>query len=163
MEHFKTMQYFKSVKPDGFTRHGLDWNVPTGTIVRADHDLLPSNTGPCPKREGDGITIAKTFAGAALAGWPTQRCCAVTFDRLDVLGEDQDKIRVRAVRVGEWFDAIDLLRKGYGAGANLSRAYLSGADLSRADLSGADLYGANLSGANLSEWERAPGGTARRL
>jgi len=141
---------FKSVRPDGTTRNGLNWNVPSGTVIRADHNLDPINTGACPTREGDGITVAKTWHGAALAGWPTQRCCTITVEPDDILGEDEHKLRARAVTVGEWYDAQQLLRNDCGTRANLTEADLSGAYLSGAYLSGANLSGAYLSGANLS-------------
>ena len=166
------MQLFKAVPPSGVTRGALDWNVPTGTVIRCDHNVAdPDHGDVCPQHEGDGISVAKTWAGAAQAGFPTVRCCAVTVDPADILAEDDHKVRARAVTVGEWFDAAELLRQGwgdaraylsgaylsgaylYGAdlyGADLRRAYLSGADLRRADLSGADLSRVNLSEANLS-------------
>ena len=158
-----TAQYFKSVRPDGTTRNGLDWNVPTGTVIRVDHAVADDDDGHvCPTHEGDGITIAKTWRGAALAGWSTQRCCTVTVDPADVLAEDSDKMRVRAVTVGEWYDAVGLLRRGFGAGADLARANLTRANLAGADLAGADLAGANLAGAYLGLWERGPAGYARK-
>ena len=116
---------FKAVKPSGFTRNGLNWNVPAGTVIRADHNVNDKDHGGvCPRGEGDGISIAKTWRGAAAAGWPTARCCTVEIDPADVLAEDANKIRVRAVTVGEWFDATELLRLGFGGEANLSEADL---------------------------------------
>ena len=142
--------YFKAVPPSGVTRGTLDWNVASGTVVRCDHNVTdPDHGDQCPHQEGDGISIAKTWRGAALAGFSTGRCCVVSFDPADVLAEGGDKVRVRAVTVGEWFDAAELLRQGWGAGADLSDANLYGANLYGADLSGANLYGADLYGANL--------------
>ena len=147
------MQLFKAVPPSGVTRGALDWNVPTGTVIRCDHNVAdPDHGDVCPQHEGDGISVAKTWAGAAQAGFPTVRCCAVTVDPADILAEDDHKVRARAVTVGEWFDAAELLRQGWGdARAYLSGAYLSGAYLYGADLYGADLRRAYLSGADLSE------------
>jgi len=189
----RTQGLFKAVRPSGLTRNGLDWNVLSGTVVRADHNVADDDHGGvCPKHEGDGISIAKTWRGAAMAGFATLRCCTVMVDEADVLAEDDNKIRVRAVTVGEWFDATKLIRQGwcYGAnlaGANLYGANLYGADLARADLARANLYGAdlaradlyranlaganlyganlagaNLAGANLAGWERGPDGYAQR-
>jgi hypothetical protein len=143
--------YFKAVPPSGVTRGTLDWNVPTGTVIRCDHNVTtPDHGDVCPRREGDGISIAKTWRGAGLAGHPTGRCCTVAIDPADILAEDGHKIRVRAATVGDWYDAAELLRQGWGARANLAGADLFGADLSGADLSEAYLSRANLSGADLS-------------
>jgi len=152
----RTKGLFKAVRPDGRSRNGLDWNVPIGTVVRADHNVAEVDHGAvCPRHEGDGISIVKTWKGAAQTGFPTARCCTVAINEDDILAEDGYKVRVRAVTVTGWFDAPGLLRRGcargaYLYGANLSGADLSGADLSRACLSSANLYGANLIGANLS-------------
>jgi len=147
----RTEGLFKAVRPDGTTRNGLDWNVPIGTVVRADHNVAEVDHGSvCSRREGDGISVAKTWKGAAQAGFPTGRCCTVEIDPADVLAEDDDMVRVRAVTVGEWFDAPGLLRRGCGRGADLRNADLYGADLRGADLSEADLYRAHLTGAHLA-------------
>jgi hypothetical protein len=140
--------FWKAVRPDLTTKHGQKWYP--GTTVRADHNLDPSNTGPCPTREGDGLCLAKTWKGAASAGHPTVTCYEITIDSAQILAEDDDKVRISGeITIGDPYDATALLRQGFGARANLHRADLSGADLSGADLSGANLYGADLSGANL--------------
>ncbi len=92
-----TTPYFKAVRPNGQTRNGLDWNVPSGTVVRADHNIgTPDHGEVCPKEEGDGISVAKTWFGASQASFPTVRCCTISFDPADVLAEDDHKVRVRA-------------------------------------------------------------------
>jgi len=159
-------QAWKAVRPDGTTRKGFSWEVGIGGTVQSDHNINPDNTSTCPTREGDGLCIAKTWQGAASAGFATSRCLIVEFNAAQVIAEDDNKIRVAGpVTVMDVYDAQALLRAGCGAdshlsgadlsgadlsGANLSRATLSGADLSGADLYGADLYGANLARADLA-------------
>jgi len=146
-----TITAWKAVRPDGTTRNGFSWDVGVGGHIRSDDNIDPHNAGACPTQEGDGLCLAKTWAGAASAGFPTQRCLVVKFDDSQVLGQDPDKWRVAGVvSVVSVYDAQGLLRGGFGNGADLSGADLSGANLSRADLSGADLSGANLSRADLS-------------
>jgi len=98
--------------------------------------------------------LAKTWRGAASGFIPAVTCLLVEFDQADVLGEDDDKIRVSRCQVVDVFDGPALIRGGWcrGAnlrGANLRDAYLGGAYLYGADLYGADLYGADLYGADL--------------
>ena len=139
---------WKAVRPDLTTRNGFRWYP--GTTVRSDHNLDPTNTDVCPRQEGDGLCIAKTWAGAASAGFPTLSCVLLTYDPDQVIAEDDDKIRVRGpVHVGDVFDAQALLRAGFGRDADLRNADLRGANLWDANLGGANLEGANLRGANL--------------
>ena len=76
----------------------------------------------------------------------------------DILGEDEEKVRVRKMQTTlitpSWLHR--LIRWGFFRyarlqGVNLHGANLQGANLQRADLEGANLKGANLKGANLQE------------
>ena len=139
---------WRVVHPDGRSRSGFRWpfkgiaKVPAKGVDRG-------NMGPCPSAEGDGLCLAKTWGGAALGGIPAITGLAVAYRQEDVLGEDDQKLRVSRCRVLDVLDLLRLLRKGHGSRADLTGAYLTGADLSGAYLYGADLTGANLSGANL--------------
>jgi hypothetical protein len=127
----------------------------------------------CPVLTGDGVCLAKTWAGAASGGTSagTGVVLLCSYDPKDVLGQSDDKLRVRRAFVLDVLDPLNVLRPGAnlrGAdfrGANLpsfdfgntdlcrarfEHADLRGATLFGADLSGARLQGANLSGANLS-------------
>ncbi len=162
---------WRSVHPDLRSSRGFRWPFPGGEAVAP----LPAGRKftrgeSCPEFTGDGLCLAKTWRGAASGGIPAITCLLVTYDPADVLGEDDDKLRVSRCRVVDVFDAPALVRDGwcagadlcganfYGAnlsgadlyGANLTRANLTRAYLTRADLSGADLTGASLSGANLT-------------
>jgi len=124
-----TAQGWKAVRPDLTTKHGFKWWP--NTTVQSDHNLNPENTGICPEREGDGLSIAKTWAGAASAGFTTSTCVTVEYDTDNVVAEDDNKIRVAGeIRVTGIYDAQALLRQGFGvladlSGANLSRACAS--------------------------------------
>jgi uncharacterized protein YjbI with pentapeptide repeats len=75
----------------------------------------------------------------------------VEFDGADVVGEDDNKIRVAGpVTVTGVYDAVAVLRAGFGAGANLTGANLYGANLTGANLTGANLTRANLYRADLT-------------
>ena len=151
-----TRQAWRSVHPDLRSSHGYRWPFPGHDAVAPLPDGAEFTSGdPCPQFVGDGLCLAKTWRGAASGGIPAITCLLVEFDDGDVLGEDDDKVRVSSCRVVDVFDAPALLRDGWGkgaylSGATLSRAYLTMADLTRADLTGATLYGATLSGATLS-------------
>jgi len=141
---------WRSVHPDLRSSHGFRWPFPGGEAVAPLPDGEEFTRGdPCPQFVGDGLCMAKTWKGAASGSIPAITCLLVTYDPADVLGEDDDRLRVSRCRVVEVFDAPGLLRAGFGAGADLSGADLRGANLSRANLSGADLRGANLGWAYL--------------
>ena len=143
-----TIQGWKAVKPDLTTRHGFKWWP--GTTVQSDHNLNPDNTGVCPTREGDGLCIARTWAGAASAGFPTSTCVIVEYEPDQVLAEDPDKLRVKGpIRVVDVYDAQALLRQGFGISADLHGADLRSADLRYSNLRYANLHGANLRYSNL--------------
>ena len=147
----KKLTAWRAVHPDLRSSNGFRWPFPGKKAVAPLPDGKQFSRGnPCPEFVGDGLCLAKTWAGAASGGIPAITCLEVTYKPEHVLGEDGDKVRVSECRVVEVFDAPGLIRDGWMAGANFSRADLYGANLSRANFTGADLYGADLSGANLS-------------
>jgi hypothetical protein len=141
---------WRSVHPDLRSSHGFRWPFPGGEAVAPLPDGEEFTRGdPCPQFVGDGLCVAKTWKGAASGSIPAITCLLVGYDPADVLGEDDDRLRVSRCRVVDVFDAPGLLRAGFCAGADLSRADLRWADLYGADLRWADLHRTNLSGANL--------------
>ena len=150
-----TRTAWRAVHPDLRSSHGYRWPWPGNEAIAPLLDGAEFTRGePCPQFIGDGLCLAKTWRGAASGSIPAITCLLVEFDQADVLGEDDDKIRVSRCRVVDLFDAPALIRDGWcrGAdlrGANLRGADLGGADLRSADLGYADLRGANLCGANL--------------
>ncbi|MGH3442008.1 MAG: pentapeptide repeat-containing protein [Nitriliruptorales bacterium] len=143
---------WKLVRPDFTTLGEFRWPFPTGTederTARSDDALDRGNMSACPRHRGDGLTVGKSPAGIALAGFSSPTLLVVSFDAADVLAEDGDKWRVRAARVEaliDWWAAL----ANHGAGANLRGANLCGANLRGANLDGANLRGANLDVANL--------------
>ncbi len=147
---------WRAVHPDLRSSNGFRWPFPDKKAVAPLPEGFEFTRGnPCPGFVGDGLCLAKTWAGAASGGIPAITCLEVTYKPEHVLGEDGDKVRVSECRVVEVFDAAGLIRDGWMARANLTGANLSGADLTRADLTGAYLtgaylYGADLTGANLT-------------
>jgi hypothetical protein len=137
---------WRVVHADWTSSHGFRWPFPGGLAV-ADAPIA-TNTGPCPKAEGDGLCIARTWKGAASGDIPAHTVLIVAYDQADVLGSDDHKVRVRQARVLDVWDAYALVR-AHGQGADLRRANLRGADLEGADLRGANLLDADLRGANL--------------
>ena len=146
-----TLTAWRAVHPDLRSSHGYRWPFPgnqAAAPLPVGHEFTRGE--PCPQFVGDGLCLAKTWAGAASGAIPAITCLLVEYDDADVLCEDKDKIRVSRCRLVDVFDAPALIRDGWCTGANLSWADLSRADLYRADLSRADLSWANLSWANLS-------------
>ena len=141
-----TLTAWRAVHPDLRSSHGYRWPFP-GNQAAAPLPVGREFTRgePCPQFVGDGLCLAKTWAGAASGSIPAITCLLVEFDDADVLGEDDDKVRVSRCRVVDVFDAPALIRDGW-----CTRADLYGADLTRADLYGADLTRANLSRADLT-------------
>jgi hypothetical protein len=82
---------------------------------------------PCPSFAGDGLCIAKTWAGAASGGITAITGLALTYRAKDVIGEDVNKLRVSRCCVVAVLDLHRLIR-----GANLYDANLSGANLTGA-------------------------------
>ena len=145
-----TRTAWRAVHPDLRSSRGFRWPFPGNEAVAPLPDGAEfTRGGPCPKFEGDGLCLAKTWRGAASGGIPAITCLLVEFDEADVLGENDDKLRVSRCRVVDVFDAARLVRDGWCADADLRGADLRGADLWAADLRGADLWGADLWGVDL--------------
>ena len=150
-----TRTAWRAVHPDLRSSHGYRWPWPGNEATAPLPDGQEFTRGdPCPQFIGDGLCLAKTWRGAASGSIPAITCLLVEFDQADVLGEDDDKIRVSRCRVVDVFDGPALIRDGWCRGADLRGANLRGAglgyaDLWSADLGYADLRGANLGGANL--------------
>ena len=145
-----TRTAWRAVHPDLRSSRGFRWPFPGNEAVAPLPDGREFTRGnPCPRFVGDGLCLAKTWGGAASGSIPAITCLLVEFDEGDVLGEDDDKIRVSRCRVVDLFDAPALIRDGWCAGADLTGADLTGADLYEADLTRADLTGADLTGADL--------------
>ena len=159
-----TRTAWRACHPDLRSSHGYRWPFPGNEAVPPLPDGAEFTRGdPCPHFEGDGLCLAKTWAGAASGLIPAITCLLVEFEDADVLGEDDDKVRVSRCRVVDVFDAPALIRDGWCTGADLTRADLGGADLTRAYLGGADLTRADLGGADLTgavadRWTRWPDG-----
>ena len=161
---------WRACHPDLRSSYGYRWPWPGNEATAPLPDDREFTRGdPCPRFIGDGLCLAKTWRGAASGSIPAITCLLVEFDPGDVLGEDDDKVRVSRCRVVDVFDGPALIRDGWcrdadlggadlgganlgGAdlgGANLGDANLGDADLRGADLGGADLWGADLGGADL--------------
>ena len=146
---------WRIVHPDLTSRGGFRWPFPGNWCVAPGP--IKDHGGACPKGEGDGICVAKTWSGASSGGIRSQTCLLVAYQPGDVLGEDSAKVRVRRALVLDVFRSTAGLGPGadlYGANltrANLTGAYLAGANLAGANLSRANLYEANLTGADLYE------------
>ena len=136
----------KAVTMDGTTRDGFRWPVGVGGWVEQDG---PANGKAC----GVGLHLGLTVAGLSSAHRLTESILlAVGWLDEDVLGQDECKIRVRRCWVlpGVTAGLPQVLRDGWGQGADLSRANLAGAYLADANLTYANLTDANLVGANLT-------------
>jgi len=143
---------FRVVHPDFASSRGYVWPFPGGRAT-APGPIITSNTGGCPEQIGDGLCLAKTWKGAASGGIPASTVLICTYTAADVLGEDDNKIRVSACDVIRVVDVQRIYREyrtDPDLPADLSSANLRSAKLSSANLSSAKLYLANLSSANLS-------------
>jgi hypothetical protein len=149
---------WRVVHADFTSSHGFRWPFP-GRWAKATPPVRGKfSTGEaCPTFKGDGLCLAKTWAGAASGGIPAHSPLVCGYLPSDLLGEDAYKLRVKRALVVEVVDAYRLVRTAGGAdlggadlrGADLVGAYLGGADLGGANLRGAYLGGANLGGADL--------------
>ena len=147
----QTLTAWRAVHPDLRSSNGYVWPFPGHEAVAPLPDGEKFTKGnACPTFVGDGLCLAKTWAGAASGGIPAITCLEVTYSTADVLGEDANKVRVSRCQVVAIFDATLLIRDGWMAGANLSGANLDGANLDRANLNGANLNRASLYRANLN-------------
>ena len=137
---------FKLVDSDLATgdRRGGRFRWWPGTTI----DVGGTPGGPCPTEPGDGVCLGKTARGLCSGGLSLGRgvLLRVEFDAADVLGEDDEKVRVARCVVGEPGQLTEALAVPH---ADLREADLRGADLWGANLWGANLRGANLQGVNL--------------
>ena len=143
----------KSVYPDLLTTHGFRWATPGGLNVSNDA-LDPENTRTRPSHPGDGLCVATSWAGMASGGIPARTLLLVAYRSVDVVGRDEDKLRIGGVVASVAFVDGERLVREHGQRANLQDAdlrgsNLQGADLQNANFRGADLRGSNLRGADL--------------
>ena len=87
----------KTVREDGTTRNGFKW--PDSGEVVEESNIDPDNKSACPSRSGDGVCLGKTFYGMSHGGIPAKHILSIRYRQEDVLGEDDDKLRVRQCRV----------------------------------------------------------------
>lgn len=122
----------------------IHWPVQTGGWVTQDG---PADGEPC----GVGLHAALTVCGLSLVHRLAEAIVVpVGWLPEDVLGRDGDKVRVRRLFVLPCpMSFPQVLRAGWGQGANLARSNLAGSNLSWSDLSGSNLYGSNLYGSDL--------------
>lgn len=129
-----TATAWRAVHPDLRSSRGFRWPWPGNEAIAPLPDGKEFTGGdPCPQFPGDGLCLAKTWRGAASGGIPAITCLLVEYDEGDVLGEDDDKLRVSRCRVVDVVDATELVRAGWCTGADLRGANLRGADLRGAD------------------------------
>ena len=101
------------------------------------------STGPwtlgaaCPTQPGDGLCLAKNFSGAASGGYSIRNAILCAYDPDDILGQDDDKIRVKRAKVIHRLDIPRMIRDGLFSGADIFGANLRGANLQGAKLQGA--------------------------
>jgi uncharacterized protein YjbI with pentapeptide repeats len=136
----------RAVRSDLTSR--MRFQYPAKGEARSDHSVDPHNRTACPHRPGDGLCVGLTWWGMALGNIPATTLLAVSWNPADTLAEDDDKARVRALRVERVVDGARLVRE-HGAGADLRGAYLGNADLRYVNLRYANLRSANLRDANL--------------
>lgn len=149
----------RSVYPDLTSRNDFRWQYP-GNWTVAPGPIVTSNSSSCPKKEGDGICLAFTWAGMASRGIPASTILLCAYATNDVLGKDENKLRLSRAFVVDIIDGYKLV-KDQGARANLQGANLQGADLGSANLRGVDLRLAKLQGAYL-QWADLQGANLQR-
>ena len=142
----------RSINADFTSSRGYRWPFPGG-VAECDAPVK-SHEGACPSVPGDGLCLGKTWVGIASGGIPASTLLLCSYRPADVLGEDEEKVRVVRARVLEVFTFASLLAEA----SEEERANLYGANLYGADLGGANLYGADLYGANADKWTRWPDG-----
>ena len=140
----------RSVHPDLRSSRDYRWPWP-GVWAQAPGPINETNTDGCPTDVGDGICVAKTWAGMASSGIPAITLLLCAYHRDDVLGktEPEQKLRVKRAYIVDVVDGARLVRK-YGKGVDLRGANLGHTNLWGANLRGANLGNANLVSANLT-------------
>ena len=118
----------KSTSADLSTRNGFRWAFPGEVTKVPKSGIDKTNHDACPSGEGDGLSVGLTYAGMASGGYPARTLLLVAVKTADVLGEDENKLRVRAAFT------VDILDGEQYASEHLRGAYLGGADLRGADL-----------------------------
>jgi hypothetical protein len=116
----------KSTNPDLRTKNDYRWPFP-GNETEYLH--LDDHESSCPKRVGDGICVATTWAGMASGGFPAVTLLLVAYRVGEARSDEEGKFRVPQAFVVDLVDGARLIRKN-GRGANLRGANLWGADLS---------------------------------
>jgi hypothetical protein len=140
---------WRVVKPDFTSRNGYRWAFP-GNWSEPNPTPHQMTTGDaCPTFDGDGLCLAKTFAGAGSGGITASTVLICGYMPAEILGEDENKLRVRRAFVVDVVDIQRLLVEGAGASADLRSADLYSANLRSANLRSANLYSADLRSANL--------------
>lgn len=139
----------KAVQSDLRTYDDYRWPWPSNWAECLAADIDEKNLNACPSKPGDGLCVAKLWQGMRYARVPSKTLLLVGYDPAEVLGEDEEKVRVRRAFVRYVIDGERLIRE-HGLGANLKYALLRFANLEGADLRGAKLRGADLRGADLS-------------
>lgn len=137
----------KSIGFDGTTKHGFVWPEPGHDTDRYE---LDDHDSSCPRRPGDGLCVATTWAGMASGGYRAICLLLVAYRDCEARGNEPGKLRVPQVAVVARIDGEKAARYLF-RGANLQGADLRNADLRRANLDGANLRGANLRGADLED------------
>lgn len=118
----------KSVHADFRTRHGYRWPFPGHVATCPEDKIVYDNKDSCPAQVGDGICVAKTWEGMVGGDIPAQTLLLVAYRNDEILGEDNNKVRVKASVVVDLIDGFRLIREK-GGGANLHGTNLQGADL----------------------------------
>ena len=78
----------KSVRPDLRTHGGYLWPLPGG-VAECDPELIvASNSGACPRSEGDGLCVATSWRGMASGSIPAATLLLVAYSSADILGRD---------------------------------------------------------------------------
>jgi hypothetical protein len=137
----------KSVGFDGRTKHGFQWPEPgkaTAVYPLDDHG------SSCPRRKGDGLCVATTWAGMASGGYRAFCILLVAYRAAETRGNEAGKLRCPQVFVVDRLDGESLVRRNL-QGADLRAANLRGANLRGADLRDANLQDANLRDADLQD------------
>lgn len=128
------------------TSNNFHWPPPGGAVKSWDTEAADETPRHCPRRKGDGLTVAHSFSAMSSGGLPVHSILLIAYRANDVVGTGDGKIRTKGYVkvVGEW-----LVRSANLRGADLRFANLRGADLWDANLLDANLWFANLRGANL--------------
>jgi hypothetical protein len=143
---------WRNTGPDLVSRYGFQWAWPGQWTVAPDdgRDLTASHPNvACPSEHLGWICVARTWRGARSGGMTSAVCLLLGYSVDDVLGGDDDKVRVRRALTLAVVDVARLVRSADLRSADLRYADLGYANLRYANLRSADLRSANLGFANL--------------